>query len=168
MLNEEARGHGAHIESLLEMAGAIATAAGVRSDDPLPAKAKKRAREYGASLDFHIVEKHQRDIDARLRNWGLWCNGSEASITSPMFRMTPPPPRVRGEMAYAANTVDRLDAAKVGKAVAALPKYHRGALNWAYVKPVSPARACEALDTNMEGLARLLRDGRQMLINRNA
>lgn len=119
-------------------------------------------------VDFHAVEPHQRAIDARLRNWGLWCNGSTAPMTSPMFRMTPPPPRVRGDIAYSCNNVDRMDAAHVAKAVAALPAPHRAAINWSYVKPVSPRRACQAIGTTMEGLALLVRDGRQILINKKA
>lgn len=118
-------------------------------------------------VDFHVVEQHQREIDGRLRNWGLWCNGTTASLTSPMFRMTPPPPRVRGDIAYSSNSVDRMDAAQMAKAVAALPAPHRAALNWCYVKPVSPKRACQAIGTTMEGLAMFVRDGRQMLINRS-
>ncbi len=120
-------------------------------------------------IDFHQVEPHQRQIDARLANWARWCNGTHAPTTSPMFRMTPPPPRVRGEMAYqSAGLVDRMDATKIAKAVAALPEKHRAAINWHYVKPVSPKRACGAIGINMEGLANLVRDGRQMLINRGA
>lgn len=121
-----------------------------------------------AQIDFHAVEPHQREMDGRLRNWGLWCNGSTAPMTSPMFRMTPPPPRVRGDLAYSSTPCDRMDAAKVAKAVAALPAPHRAAINWNYVKPVSPKRACQAIGTTMEGLALFVRDGRQMLINRNA
>lgn len=120
-----------------------------------------------APVDFHAVETHQRDIDRRLQNWGRWCNGTTAPMTSPMFRMTPPPPRVRGDLAYQSSTpVDAMDAAKVAKAVAALPQAHRSAINWSYVKPVSPKRACQAIGTTMEGLAYLVRDGRQMLINK--
>lgn len=118
------------------------------------------------AIDFHAVEPHQREIDARLSNWARWCNGSTASLTSPMFRMAPPPPRVRGDMAYSSVHVDRMDAQKVAKAVAALPEAHRAAINWNYVKPVSPARACKAIGTSMEGLALLVRDGRQILLNR--
>ena len=118
-------------------------------------------------IDFHTVEAHQREIDERLRNWGRWCNGTPVSLTSPMFRMTPPPPRVRGEMAYqSAYPVDKMDAQAIGKAVAALPASHRAAVNWCYVKPVGPKRACQEIGTTMDGLALLLRDGRQMLINR--
>jgi hypothetical protein len=119
-----------------------------------------------APVDFHAVEAHQRDIDRRLQNWGRWCNGTTAPMTSPMFRMTPPPPRVRGDLAYQSSTpVDAMDAAKVAKAVAALPQAHRSAINWSYVKPVSPKRACQVIGTSMEGLQWLVRDGRQMLIN---
>lgn len=126
------------------------------------------ARQRPGAIDFHRVEPAHRAIDVRLRNWGLWCNGTSQSITSPMFRMTPPPPRVRGEVAYCGYSVDRMDAAHVAKAVAALPACHRAAINWSYVKPVNPKRACQAIGTSMAGLAALLRDGRQMLINRGA
>jgi hypothetical protein len=117
-------------------------------------------------VDFHAVEAHQREIDARLQNWGRWCNGTSSPNTSPMFRLTPSPPRVRGDLNIGGVTVDRADAAMIAKGVAALPAPHRAAVNWAYVKPVSPRRACQAIGTTMEGLALLLRDGRQMLINR--
>ena len=121
------------------------------------------------AIDFHAVEQHQRGIDARLANWARWCKGSTATMTSPMFRMTPPPPRVRADMHYQmADQVDRMDAQKIAKAVAALPQSNRSALSWHYVKPVSPKRACQALGVGMEGLAQLVRDGRQMLINRGA
>jgi DNA-directed RNA polymerase specialized sigma24 family protein len=118
------------------------------------------------TIDFHFVEDHQRDIDRRLQNWGKWCNGSGSPSVSPMFRMCPPPPRVRRDVIDAGNSVDTADAAQVSKAVSALPVPHRAAVNWAYVRPVSPRRACQELGTTMAGLALLLRDGRQMLINR--
>ena len=118
-------------------------------------------------VDFHAVEEHQREIDRRLHNWAKWCRGSNVPMTSPMFRMTPTPPLVRGDMAYQmADTIDRMDAMRIAKAVVALPDGHRAAVNWAYVKPVNPARACRAIGVSMDGLALLLRDGRQMLINR--
>jgi DNA-directed RNA polymerase specialized sigma24 family protein len=119
-------------------------------------------------VDFHAVEPHQREIDRRLHNWARWCNGTSVGLTSPMFRMAPPPPRVRGDLAYAsAGAVDRMDAQRIAKAVAALPAQHRASINWCYVKPVSPRRACQAIGVSMEELDRLVRDGRQMLINRN-
>lgn len=174
MLNEDKRGverpRSTHRDGLVEMAGAIWAAAEVRSIDPLPEpQPAAKAPKYGKETpDFHAVEPGHREIDGRLRNWALWCTGSNVPMTSPMFRMTPPPPRVRGEIAYLMNPVDRMDAARVAKAVAALPGPHRSALNWCYIKPVSPKKACQALGTTMEGLALFVRQGRQMLINRGA
>lgn len=122
-----------------------------------------RTREH---IDFHAVEPHQHDIDSRLRNWAKWCNGTGSPATSPMFRMVPPPPRVRGEIAYGSDSVDRMDAQKIAKEVAGLPEKHRHAINWHYVKPVSPQRACRGLGCSMGALYQFVRDGRQMLINR--
>jgi hypothetical protein len=158
-----------HRDSLVEMAGAIWAAAEVRAIDPLPVvpPQPKAPRTGKKPPDFHAVEANHREIDGRLRNWALWCTGSNVPMTSPMFRMTPPPPRVRGDLAYSCNNVDRMDAANVAKAVAALPAPHRTALNWCYIKPVSPKKACQALGTTMEGLALFVRQGRQMLINRS-
>ena len=117
-------------------------------------------------VDFHAVESHQRDIDKRLHNWARWCNGRSAPSVSPMFRMCPPPPRVRGDLTGVGDTVDQLDAAKIAKGVAVLPIKHRLAISWAYVKPTSPLRACQTMAVSMDGLWLLLRDARQMLINR--
>lgn len=116
------------------------------------------------TVDFHIVDPHQRDIDRRLVNWARWCNGTSAPDTSPMFRMMPPSPRVRGEPARSGGSVDGMDAVKVAKSVAALPHDQRAALNWYYVKPTSPRKMCQALGCSMAGLQQLVRDGRQMLI----
>lgn len=117
-------------------------------------------------IDFHQVESHQREIDARLQNWARWCNGTSVFGASPMFRMVPPPPRVRGDIAMYSTPVDRMDAQKVAKGVAALPEKHRASINWHYVKPVSPARACREIAVSMDALAKLVRDSRQMLLNR--
>jgi DNA-directed RNA polymerase specialized sigma24 family protein len=118
-------------------------------------------------IDFHAVEPHQRAIDARLKNWAQWLRGGNAPACSPMFRLAPPPPRVRRDMLADAEPLNRPDAVKVAVAVQALPTRHRAAVNWAYVKPVSPAKACRSIGATMEELAQLLRDGRQMLINRD-
>lgn len=119
------------------------------------------------TVDFHRVEEGHLAIDARLQNWARWCNGSSVSNTSPMFRLVPPPPRVRGDIGFWAGApVDKLDAAKMAKAVAALPAAHRASINWHYIKPVSPRKACQAIGCSMEGLGQLVRDARQMLINR--
>lgn len=121
------------------------------------------------AVDFHAVEPGHREIDRRLANWAAWCNGGWSShqrSTSPMFGMVPPPPRVRGEIAYNAGAVvNKIDAAKVAKAVFALPERHRKAVHWAYIRPGSPAKKAKELGLSLDGLARHLRDGRQMLLN---
>jgi hypothetical protein len=166
----------ATIKGLMELAVAIVTASAERGNlsvakppqpavKPLVTNTRER-RMRGAPVDFHAVEPHQRAIDVRLRNWGRWCNGTSGSESSPMFRMVPPPPRVRGDGACYADTVDRKDAERIAEALAELPAPHRAAINWCYAKPVNPKRACEAIGTTMEGLAQFVRDGRQMLINR--
>ena len=118
------------------------------------------------AVDFSRVEVHHHAIDARLRNYGTWCNGSGAPQMSPMFRLMPPPPRVRGDIETWGDSVDTLDASKIAKAVIALPVKHRAAINWCYVAPVNPRRACQDIGVSMQGLSDLLTDGRQMLVNR--
>ena len=48
------------------------------------------------------------------------------------------------------------------------PVKHRAAINWCYVAPVNPRRACQDIGVSMQGLSDLLTDGRQMLVNRRA
>lgn len=120
-------------------------------------------------IDFHQVEEKHLAIHQRLVNWGIWCNGTAPSETSPMFRLYIAPARARSRDGVTFGvSVDRMDAARIAKAVAALPEQQRGAVNWCYVRPVAPIRAARAIGTSLDGLMQLLRDGRQMLINRNA
>ena len=115
-------------------------------------------------IDFHIVPDAQLAVHARLLNWARWCNGRPGSSVSPMFRA------YRSTDVWAAPSigepVDKLDAAKMAKAVIALPDKHRGATQWHYVKPVSPGRAARELAVTLADLARLVQDARTMLINR--
>lgn len=159
--------------ALVDMAAAIWAAFAARPDEPAQApvpKAPPKRRAKGEKpIDFHYVPEHQHEIDTRLRNWGIWCTSRAASSSSPMFRLTPPTIVTRREYqnsSRAGNTVDRSDAIRIARAVTALPESHAAALNWCYVKPVSPRRAAESIGVSMEGLAALLIDARQMLINR--
>lgn len=123
-----------------------------------------------AYIDFHQVEEKHFAIHQRLVNWGTWCNGTAPSSTSPMFRLYIAPARARSSdgITYGASSVDTLDAARIAKAVSALPEKHRNAVNWCYVRPVAPIRAARAIGVSLDGLMQLLRDGRQMLVNRGA
>lgn len=115
------------------------------------------------AVDFHAVEEHQRDIDKRLHNWALSCDGGGPLGVSPMFRLYRPDNWERGATGL---PIDHADATKIAKGVAALPEKHRKTINWAYVRPVNPRRACQEIGVSLDDLALLLRDGRQMLINR--
>jgi DNA-directed RNA polymerase specialized sigma24 family protein len=120
-------------------------------------------------VDFHAVEEKHSEIHKRLENWARWCNGSGAPSTSPMFRLYVAPARARGaEHTWSGVSVDSLDAARIAKFVTQLPDPHRRALQWSYVKPINPKRAAAEQGTTLEGLALLVRDARQMLINRKA
>lgn len=136
----------------------------------LSTPARRSGRGY---TDFTYVSPEHRAIDVRLANWGRWCHGPMRRDVSPMFRGMPRQPQLRQPGDVAPALMDSMDAAKVAKAVAGLPEKHRAALNWCYVmdprsKEASPGRACKKLGTSLQGLADLLRDARQMLINRGA
>lgn len=121
-------------------------------------------RDAVTAIDFHQVETHQRGIDARLANWACWCHGPAANRISPMFRLYRSS-NARGEC-HVSEGIDSLDAARIAKGVAALPAPHRIAISWCYIVRTAPRRACQQLGVSMEGLAVYIRDGRQMLINR--
>ncbi|MCD2163515.1 hypothetical protein [Comamonas koreensis] len=136
----------------------------------LSTPARRSARGY---VDFTQVLPQHRPMDVRLANWGRWCHGPMRRDVSPMFRGMPREPQLRQPGDVPAELMDPMDAAKVAKAVAGLPEKHRAVLNWCYVldprsKEASPARASKKLGTSLQGLADLLRDARQMLINRGA
>lgn len=120
-------------------------------------------------VDFHEVPSHQREIDARLANWGRWAMNRGFGVEcSPMFALYRSADHWRQYGATTADAVDRIDAQRMQKAVTALPGPHRLALSWCYIRKNNPAGAARTIGTSMQGLKKLIDDGRQMLINRNA
>lgn len=119
-----------------------------------------------SAVDFSHVPEHQRAMDARLANWAKWCGRDVASpSTSPMFILMPR--LIRAEPGSpVATDADHEDAARIAKGVAALPEKHRQSLAWCYIKPCAPVHAVRRLGVTMRGLADLVVDARQMLINR--
>lgn len=127
------------------------------------------ARRSGRGfVDLNAVLPQHRQSDGRLANWGRWCHGPIRREVSPMFRGMPREPQLRIAGASAPEMIDGLDASKLAKAVGSLPEKHRAALNWCYISPGAPKRICQKLGTSFQGLADLLNDARQMLINRGA
>lgn len=118
------------------------------------------------SVDFHYVEPGHKDIDAKLCNWRAWVTPRAPSWVSPMFRMALSNTR-QWHAPELRPTCDVLGAMAMEKAVSKLPEPFRTAIRWNYVTPVNPRKACQVLGLSMDGLAKAVRDARQMLINRS-
>ena len=118
------------------------------------------------AVDFSRVEEKHRAIHDRLVNWARWCVGRGGRGMHPMFRGYKSPQH--WEAIPPSQPIDSLDAADVEKAVQGLPEPHRFAVRWCYVYGSSPRKACQQAGVSKEGLALLIRDGRQMLVNRAA
>lgn len=116
------------------------------------------------AVDFHQIPEHQVPIHERLVNWARAQHSRSGSDSAPMFRQY----RSSDQWATPAvsSPVDQRDAAKINKGWQQLPAKHRAAVQWHYVTPGSPTKACKVIGCTMADLAGLVVDGRQMLINR--
>lgn len=119
-----------------------------------------------AYVDFSAVLPQHEAIDARLTNWARWCHNRTGGTVSPTFRLYRSTEVHRQETG--GSQIDAMDAQAVQKAVTQLPAKHRLALSWCYIKRSNPQRAANDLGQTLQGLADLIRDGRQMLCNRHA
>jgi len=124
------------------------------------------ARQY---VDFAYVRPEHKVIDARLANWSRWAkgrgSGPSVSILGRLYRA---PRQDWRTVPQAIMPVDAIDAAKVERAVTQLPAKHRLALCWCYIAGSDPRGAARTLAVTMDGLAELVHDARQMLVNRGA
>ena len=115
-------------------------------------------------VDFHFVPTHQEAMHGRLLNWARAQRNKTGQDCAPMFR------QYRSTDQWAEGTasipVDQRDAAKINKGWQQLPGNHRAAIKWHYVSPGSPIKACKGIGCTLDGLARFVVDGRQMLLNR--
>lgn len=118
------------------------------------------------SVDFHYVEDHQKDIDAKLMNWARWVTPRAPSWISPTWRMTRSNAR-QWHQPELRETCDVIGAMLLEKMVCALPEPQRAAIRWHYVVKCSPSKASRSLGLTNDGLYKAVRDGRQMLINRS-
>ena len=117
------------------------------------------------TVDFHHVDPHQKEMDAKLMNWASWVRPRAPSWVSPMFRQAQSNSR-QWHTPEIRQTCDVIGAQAMEKAVFHLPENQRTAIRWHYVYPVSPTKVCRALGVSMDGLADLVRQGRTMLMNR--
>lgn len=116
------------------------------------------------AVDFFVVEDKHLIIHKRLENWARWNYSSGGSSTQPMFRLYVSDEHWEGPAV--SIPVDILCASDMQKGVSALPIKHRQSLNWNYLRPGSPRREAQRLGESLEGLVHLIRNARQMLINR--
>lgn len=114
-------------------------------------------------IDFNLIEPEHEEVDKRLTNWARWLHGGGGGGVAPMFKWYRPDNYGRE---YNGVAVDGTDAQRIHKGVQALPDKHRVSVMWNYVTPRNPRRTCQIIGTSLEGLALLVRDSRQMLINR--
>jgi hypothetical protein len=116
-------------------------------------------------VDFSRIDDGHVGIHDRLVNWARWCdNRPRLSAGHPMFRWARSADHWAGSVVTV--PVDNLDAAKMEKAVFKLPEKNKLAVRWWYVYRSPPRVAARALACSMDGLSQLVRDGRQMLVNR--
>lgn len=115
--------------------------------------------------DFHYVPSEHKAIDARLCNWADYVRVKFPSWVSPIWKLG----KSNGRQWHAPEfraACDVLDGNRLEIAVRALPEIHRDVIRWAYVHRYAEQRFRKQHGLTRDGLAQLLKDGRQMLINR--
>ena len=119
------------------------------------------------SIDLNHVHPRHDAIDRRLNEWSRWVRVKPMGwTTAPMFRLYRAPKQWESDLDIRIE-INTLDAAEIERAVSFLPDKHRTAIRWAYVFSYIPdARIRAELGATQDGLARLIHDGRDMLVNR--
>jgi hypothetical protein len=117
-------------------------------------------------VDFFVIEDHQIPIHRLLENWSLWVRvARESGRQHPMWAKSQSNARQWHEPELR-EPVNLLEAQAMEKAVGLLPLAHRDAIRWNYVWRSGPLHMARRLGVTKDGLMLLVRDGRQMLINR--
>lgn len=119
-------------------------------------------------VDYQRVQPEHVAIHERLQNWRRWLSSKNVAWTShPMWKHLKAKEeflaRERGEYHI---PPDFQDAHAMEKAVSMLPEKHRFAIRWWYVYSGNPLRVARQAAVSKERLAELVKEGRQMLINR--
>jgi hypothetical protein len=116
------------------------------------------------AVDFNAIEPRFREIHERLENWARTLRSPGHAEVHPMFRLYRTD-NFHHEISVSIG-VDTHDAHKIDKGVRELPQDHRVAIQWFYVRPTSPRKVRQLLGVTNEGLDKLVRNGRIMLVNR--
>jgi hypothetical protein len=115
-------------------------------------------------VDFSAIEDGHKDIHNRLLNWARYVSTNTLSINQPMFSQVKSS-RQWDVDPHISIPVDTLDGHVLEKAVFKLPILNRSAIRWYYVGRNSITSQRKEQGLTSEGLALLVRDGRQMLKN---
>lgn len=118
------------------------------------------------AVDYFLVPDGQLEIHSRLEDWARWVKvRPHGWQVAPMFRQYRSKawqweaPVVRAQL----NIPEALE---IERTVSALPDKHRTALRWCYVICSGPSAVCRDLGVSKSGLATLISEGRQMVVNR--
>ena len=119
-------------------------------------------------VDFAIVPPSQWKIHDRLLNWARSCSDGPRQEVAAGFAMCKSDEWTEREYGMETSVpVDQADASTVNKGVTFLPEKHRLSLVWYYQKRGrAPGRNAADLGFTVERLADVVKDARQMLINR--
>ncbi len=115
--------------------------------------------------DFHFVPEDQKAIDARLENWSRYVAVKSPSWVSPIWKLG----KSNGRQWHAPEhrpMCDTLDGNAIEIAVRHLPELHMRAMRWFYVYRYSEQKFRREAGLTRDGLVQVLKDARQMLINR--
>lgn len=129
-------------------------------------EAPQKTRRY---VDFAHVPVGQWKIHDRLENWARSIRGGDkqSGKASPMFAFYRSTEANRVYGAESSIPVNQPDAVLIAKGIVALPDKHRRAVDWYYAsRAKNPIAQARELGQTMEGLAQLVIDGRQMMLNR--
>lgn len=115
--------------------------------------------------DFHFIPPEHRAIDARLSNWADYVRVKSPSWVSPIWKLG----KSNGRQWHTPEfrpACDVLDGHEIEKGVRDLPPIHMKAMRWFYVYRYSEREFRKQSGLTRDGLVLVLKDARQMLINR--
>lgn len=119
-------------------------------------------------IDLHHVPARHDEIHRRLEEWARWVRVRPIGwFQQPMFRMYQSKARQWDPEPHIPVAINGMDALEVERAVSMLPEKNRTVIRWAYVYGWVPAKKVQReLALTHDGLAVMLRDGRDMVKNR--
>lgn len=126
---------------------------------------KQKGHSLSTNPDFHYIPEGHRVIDQRLDNWSRWVQVRPQAWVGPIWKLGKSNGRQWHEPEFR-PMCDTLDGHVIEKAVLDLPSLHCAALRWFYVYRYGEQKFRKNSGLTRDGLVQVLKDARQMLINR--